>query len=1540
MLRISALQIRCNRVFYRQPRPRRLAAAIAQGLLTAAMAAMAPVAMAAVTVTGPYYTVPNYVGPLNGPNLLLPTIGLNVQGSFAANAGSQVELSSFGVWGQGGNPAEALLDGFGTVMTLRSDGNNARLAIGQGTSDLGALTVSGGALLDGRADASSCQLGRRDCHAYMGNGAGSKGSLLVTGQGSEARFLSTFDLGNLNVNGGFGTAGAQTEVSVTVAAGARLRTQDVAAGGSYIGPDGNGLERSLTHLQVTGLGSHWMVEHNSINGNEAAASFANGSRATTTLKVLDHGSLLVYGKDGQNYGMRLGNGGSFSGEVSGGDSMLGITGDLDKGYLHIAEGGQATVAVKAGATLVGGRWNQVGMNGGSGTLQVQGAGSLAQFDRGSLNVGSGGTGSLLVAEGGVVSTRSLNVGSGQAGSGNVVIDGAGSVLRLSSTEGHRLAIGDWGEGRVTISGGALLDSAGYAADCNFKWCGAMIGHWAGGTGVLTVTGAGSEARFLSGFAVATAQVATQAADGWTAGLVGGSSHGRVEVLDGALLSTKEFGSGLWSWNSPGANGGERSFAEGLVSGAGSRWLVTGSVLEDHDARVNLASSPRSFADWQIRSGGVMLVQAPAGRNAGVDLGSGGQATFSVQGSGSLLQISGADARLVAGLNGGRGELTVSQGGMVQMLGSNASYLHLGESAGTGVLSLLSGGQLSGARSVNVGSGGTGSLLVDGTGSLLTLAHTTGNEGQLLVASSGRGDMTVSNGGAVTAFTLGVGNGWELDSQGSVTLDGSGSTLTLDGVDWHRLSINRGGVTVSGGAVLDAAGNAAACTGHWCGVFIANNAGDEGSLTVTGAGSKASFLSQMHIGQSYVTAPPATPYTLGHPGATSTAIVRVLDGGQIESEDVRIANGPSGSAATGSEGVLAQIRIQGAGSRWLVRPNPSSGASSFMSGLGSSAGNTLTDIQVLDGGELRMTATASTNAQLILGQNGGTQRLLISGAGAKLSYADTLNGGLWIGRSGATANLSVANGGAIEGVNRIQVGNTGAVASFNVSGPTSSITYGSSFADLFVGRAAVGVADISGGAQVQMHANNFSRITIGDNNGASMAAGQGSLTLRGAGTLVSMKSGVADNANTFSPTVNIGWSSNGVLAIRDGAALRIEGLAPTGPELFYEGAGVIAGNGWAAPSSGRIEVSGPGSKLETLGSNPFITVGDGAYGSGHLSISNGALVRTTLMGIADFGAAGTTQIDNATLRLEGAWRTSCCIGASLSVGSGAGSAANLTLNHGAQLLIGNDSGGERTNLSLGGIMGYSPGGTGIMSLAGGSQVSVSGSGGGGGQIVIGATSGGIGVVSVAGGSQMSASYVGVGAFNGADTGVGTLLVQDSSTVSADQIEIGAKGFVGGNGTIIGNVINRGVFSPGNSPGTLTIDGSFTAAAGSRLVLEVQSDGLGGFVTDHLMLAGAHAVDLTGLAIEFRFLGATDPNAFQASGGFDVDRFMSAADAALPDEAFSGVQFSASASQYTISNFSYTAGGGAVFQAQAVPEPATWAMWLLGMGALALLRRRGR
>jgi len=60
------------------------------------------------------------------------------------------------------------------------------------------------------------------------------------------------------------------------------------------------------------------------------------------------------------------------------------------------------------------------------------------------------------------------------------------------------------------------------------------------------------------------------------------------------------------------------------------------------------------------------------------------------------------------------------------------------------------------------------------------------------------------------------------------------------------------------------------------------------------------------------------------------------------------------------------------------------------------------------------------------------------------------------------------------------------------------------------------------------------------------------------------------------------------------------------------------------------------------------------------------------------------------------------------------------------------------------------------------------------------------------------------------------------------------------------------------------------------------------------------------------------------------------------AYAGTQFSATAAGYSITNFSYSATGGAVFTAAPVPEPSTWAMMFAGitlLGAMAA-RRRGQ
>ena len=65
--------------------------------------------------------------------------------------------------------------------------------------------------------------------------------------------------------------------------------------------------------------------------------------------------------------------------------------------------------------------------------------------------------------------------------------------------------------------------------------------------------------------------------------------------------------------------------------------------------------------------------------------------------------------------------------------------------------------------------------------------------------------------------------------------------------------------------------------------------------------------------------------------------------------------------------------------------------------------------------------------------------------------------------------------------------------------------------------------------------------------------------------------------------------------------------------------------------------------------------------------------------------------------------------------------------------------------------------------------------------------------------------------------GSLIVDGS--ISSRHILVNAGGLLGGNGSLDGNLLNRGLVSPGNSTGTLTVTGNYTQTAGATLRLEV-------------------------------------------------------------------------------------------------------------------------
>ncbi len=82
--------------------------------------------------------------------------------------------------------------------------------------------------------------------------------------------------------------------------------------------------------------------------------------------------------------------------------------------------------------------------------------------------------------------------------------------------------------------------------------------------------------------------------------------------------------------------------------------------------------------------------------------------------------------------------------------------------------------------------------------------------------------------------------------------------------------------------------------------------------------------------------------------------------------------------------------------------------------------------------------------------------------------------------------------------------------------------------------------------------------------------------------------------------------------------------------------------------------------------------------------------------------------------------------------------------------------------------------------------------------------------------------------------GTLGVNGPLTTSLVTVSSGAT--LRGTSTITGNVMNSGIVSPGNSIGTLTINGNYTQAAGSTLLIEITSP-----ATDLLVVSGTTTIE---------------------------------------------------------------------------------------------------
>ena len=214
-------------------------------------------------------------------------------------------------------------------------------------------------------------------------------------------------------------------------------------------------------------------------------------------------------------------------------------------------------------------------------------------------VGTGGAGngvgSLVVDNGSFLSLAGLSFGTGGTGNGTGVFTGPGTQVQLlgsgTGNQTERLRVGDWGNGQLTVSGGALLSTRGNQAPCllAFHYCDSFVGGAAGDNASLNISGVGTQVLIGQNLFIAQPGLAVQGLDGHTYGNPGATTRGTVNVTGGALLSTDraQVGPRHWSTN---ATGFERNFAEVNISGAGSRWVVTGgqTVRDFHQRALAVA----------------------------------------------------------------------------------------------------------------------------------------------------------------------------------------------------------------------------------------------------------------------------------------------------------------------------------------------------------------------------------------------------------------------------------------------------------------------------------------------------------------------------------------------------------------------------------------------------------------------------------------------------------------------------------------------------------------------------------------------------------------------------------------------------------------------------------------------------------------------------------------------------------------------------------------------------------------------------------------
>lgn len=1050
---------------------------------------------------------------------------------------------------------------------------------------------------------------------------------------------------------------------------------------------------------------------------------------------------------------------------------------------------------------------------GAGTLAIDSAGQTLIFGgdgsaySGAVSIANGSTANLAnatalgtgaIANNGVLGTGDFNLANDISGTGQVIKTGSGTG-DLSGNNSF--------SGGLDIQGGSIR-----VANVGALGTGFVTSSTGGAILQLENTNVQTLANDLTGNLVLVKT------DGGELTLTGNNSYAGGTLIDTGAVRVDDFarlGTGQVITNANGslilnyAGAGQLLQTTTFLSGTG-RFIKEGSG----DVVMDLVST---------YSGGTVIRAGRLGLNDGDALGTG------------AIQI---DAGAELGIGGIILNNTLTGTGLVRKTANNTAELYGDNSLFAGTIQVEDGDVLAtsgaalGSGTLRIDTGA--SVFVNASADSVLAANLSGGgtfekvgTGRLTVTGNGTqfgGAIAIQGGVLQIAGQQNIGTsagGVFINSQGTLQLDTAGNTNLATVIYGSGNVIKTGSGTVfmtgnntySGGTDIQAGALRVTNTGVLGTGAITVQQGAALDLAIAGA----QTLNQSVTGAGMLRKSDAGDLTLLGNGLTGG--VDIVEGRVIVGNAAALGGGGVTTAAgtalvfDNAATELMTTPISGAGS--LIKNGAGrlviSNANSFTGGTMINAGRLgLNDGQALGSGDIQVASGA------ILGVGGIVLNNRVTGTGE-------------IVKTSNNAVQLLGDNSGFSGTIRVEEGVLFGTSGQNFGTGSVQLDTGTSF-QLGTNTDSVLVASLTG-------TGNFEKL------------GTGTITLAGNNGQFAGSIGVTGGALRIASDQNIG--TQGVF-LGSAGSLQIE--TPVDTQIA---SGIFGSGNLIKSGAGRALLTNAGNSYSggTQINQGVLAVSDpGALGSGAVTIGSGTSLALDYSGAANVALANALTGSGSLIK-QGSGIVVINAGGNSYTGGTSIEAGRLTLNFGDGLGTGPVTIAAGAELGLGGVtLANTVTGAGRIVKTGGLAATLTGqnshTGGidiqGGSVDVNGNAALGSGTVSIASGASLNYSNAaaatfsnglsGAGSFVKSGTGqlgfannfgIGALNLMAGRTLinvqASSNVTVGSNATLDGTGRIIGNLTNNGLIAPGNSIGTLTVQGNYTHA--STGILEIEFDAAG-------------------------------------------------------------------------------------------------------------------